>query len=358
MTPPRRPSSLPAARSRLTRPRPPARRSGPAAPAETPARYGTQSFWSLAVAFPAALSLLRLWIEAGGQFQTTLLLVQNVNPVNLFATTFLVSMRLVTGVLVLAFALGGVLSHAPGFEQRWLARWTSRTPPWLLAAVFGLALATWQILYLPLLIPAFVLVAQATGEWRTARPGNRLVVLGALLAGYAAVIWPTLVDAYTQRVPLVFAMFAVPPLLALGVGGRVPRWFALAVAVAGPVAVVAFSIAAAATSMTMPVLPLTVTTVTGPEGESASIRGYVVASDDELTAILQESGGVRYVRNSAVVNRVLCPASPDVPLYRLRVHDLHVEDSLLEAWGRRVRPAPLVDATCRIRSSPRSTGPL
>ncbi|WP_035856237.1 hypothetical protein [Cryptosporangium arvum] len=349
------PAAVPAAVPAATAVGPGAARRGAEA-VEPPARSGSQSFWSLAVAFPAALSLLRLWIEAGGQFQTTLLLVQNVNPVNLFATTFLVSMRLVTGVLVLAFALGGVLSRAPGFEQRWLARWTSRTPPWLLAAVFGLALATWQILYLPLLIPAFVLVAQATREWRAARPRHRLAVLGVVLAAYAAVIWPTLVDAHAQRAHLALAMFAVPPALALGVGGRVPRWFALPLAVVGPVAVLAFSVAAAATSMTMPVLPLTVTTLTGPDGESTSIRGYVVASDDELTAILSESGGVRYVHNDAVATRVLCPATPDVPVYRLRVHDLHIEDSLLEAWGRRVRPAPLVDATCRIRTSPRSAG--
>ncbi|MFG1924899.1 hypothetical protein [Cryptosporangium sp. NPDC048952] len=309
------------------------------------------------MALPAALSLLRLWIEAGGQFQTTLLLVQNVNPVNLFATTFLVSMRLVTGVLVLAFALGGVLSRSPGFEKRWLAHWTTRTPPWLLVVVFALALATWQILYLPLLIPAFVLVAQATREWRATRSRNRFAVLGVLLVAYGAVVWPTWVDAYDQREYVVLGMLAAPPVLALGVGGRVPGWFAVPLTVVGPIAVLAFALAAAAATMTMPVLPLTVTTVNGTDGESTSIRGYVVGSDDELTAILQESGGVRYVHNDDVVTRVLCPAGPDVPVYRLRVHDLHIEDSLLEAWGRRVRPAPLDDATCRIRQSPRTAGP-
>ncbi|SHN45872.1 hypothetical protein [Cryptosporangium aurantiacum] len=334
---------------------------GPA-PAEASRRHESQVFWTLAVALPAALSLLRLWIEAGGQFQTTLLLVQNVNAVNLFATTLLVSMRLVSGVLVLAFAVGGVLvrsADANGAPERLplLARWTRRTPLWLLGVVFGLALATWQILYLPLLLPAFVLVFQSVPEWGRIKRWQRSAASAAVLSVYAGLLTPTAVDAARQGEYFVFGMFVVPPLLALGVDGPVPRWFAGVLAVAGQIGVVLFAVAAAATTMTMPVLPLTVTTVRDTDGSSTNLRGYVVGTDDELTAILQESGGVRYVHNDAITARTLCPASPDLPVYRLRVHDLHIEDSLLEAWGRRVRPAPTIDATCRVLQSPRTAGP-
>ncbi|NJP34116.1 hypothetical protein [Micromonospora thermarum] len=63
--------------------------------------------------------------------------------------------------------------------------------------------------------------------------------------------------------------------------------------------------------------------------------------------IPQERGGVRYVPVDQVRAQVLCPSEAELPRHRLRIHDFHVEDSLLEGLGRRVRPVHRVDAACR-----------
>jgi hypothetical protein len=44
---------------------------------------------------------------------------------------------------------------------------------------------------------------------------------------------------------------------------------------------------------------------------------------------------------------VLCPTEDELPRHRLRIHDFHIEDSLLEGLGRRVRPVHRIDAACR-----------
>ncbi|MBM0203082.1 hypothetical protein JNW90_08220 [Micromonospora sp. STR1s_5] len=158
-------------------------------PAERRAR-ASQSFWTAAVGVPAIFSVLRLGVEAGGELQTTLLLVANVGPVNLLAGFLTTAARLLSTGLVAVFALGAVLAVSadrlpPGTRRRPLfARWADITPAWVVLASFLLALITWPLLYLPLLLPAFVAAFQLRPARLHERVVPRLLLIGALLAGY------------------------------------------------------------------------------------------------------------------------------------------------------------------------------
>ncbi|MCA2217371.1 hypothetical protein [Jidongwangia harbinensis] len=336
-----------------------------AARSEPEPRPGSgQLFWTVVVAVPAALSLLRLWIEAGGQLQTTLMIVSNVNPGNLFAAVLLIGTRTVTMALLAVLALGGLLALSATaaeqagrpFRRRPLfARCADATELWLLVAIAALAAMTWPILYLPLLLPALVMAGQATAPYRGLQPWERRATLAALLAAYAAVTWPTVTEAWRQAEPVVVLLLVVPPLLTPLVSGPVPRPVVRVLAGAAQPAVLLLGAWALLPLMAVPVLPLTATTVREGTAPPVTVLGYVIDSDDELTAILQEHGGLRYVHNDEITARVLCPSPDELPVYRIRVHQLHVEDSLLEAWGRQRRPVSVTDAVCRGGRSPDRT---
>ena len=323
-------------------------------PADRKAR-ASQSFWTMVVGVPAIFSVLRLGVEAGGELQTTLLLVSNVGPVNLVAALFTTAARLVSTGLVAIFALGAVLSvsadHAPGREiarrRPLFARWSEITPAWLVVATFAVALATWKILYLPMLVPALAATFQVTPARLHARLVVRILLVVVPLAAYGWVILPTLRDAARQQEIFAMALIAAPPLLALFVAGPIPAMIARPLAVVGQTAVLGMLLWAAVPVLTTPILPLTVTTVDAGGGATQDIRGHIITVDDVDTVILQERGGVRYVPVDTVKSQVLCPSEGELPRHRLWVRDFHVEDSLLEGLGRRVRPVNRIDAACR-----------
>ncbi|MEV4543090.1 hypothetical protein [Micromonospora echinaurantiaca] len=313
----------------------------------------SQSFWTAVVGVPAVFSVLRLGVEAGGELQTTLLLVANVGPVNLLAGFLTTAARLLSTALVAVFALGAVLGASvdrlpPGGRRRPLfARWAEITPAWFVAASFLLALVTWPLLYLPLLVPAAAAAFQFTPERLHERPVPRVLIIAALLGGYLWLLLPTLRDAWGQGEPLPVLLLVVPPLLALGIAGPLPGAVIRPLASVTQAAVLAMLVWAALPVISTPVLPLTVTTVGSGSGATEDVRGHVVTTDDVNMVILQEQGGVRYVPVDQVRAQVLCPTEEELPRHRLRIHDFHVEDSLLEGLGRRVRPVHRIDAACR-----------
>ncbi|SIQ24300.1 hypothetical protein [Micromonospora avicenniae] len=313
----------------------------------------SQSFWTALVGVPAVFSVLRLGVEAGGELQTTLLLVANVGPVNLLAGFLTTAARLLATALVAVFALGAVFGASvdrlpPGTRRRPLfARWAEITPAWLVLASFLLALVTWPLLYLPLLLPAFVAAFQLRPEQLHERVAPRVLLIAALLAGYAWLLLPTLLDAARQGKPLVVALLVLPPLLALSISGPLPRIVIGPLASLTEVAVLVVLVWAALPVISTPVLPLTVTTVGPANGPTEDVRGHVVTTDDVNMVILQEQGGVRYVPVDQVQAQVLCPSEEELPRHQLRIHDFHVEDSLMEGLGRRVRPVHRIDAACR-----------
>ncbi|MFI7603590.1 hypothetical protein ACIBTV_00520 [Micromonospora sp. NPDC049366] len=313
----------------------------------------SQSFWTAVVAVPALFSVLRLGVEAGGELQTTLLLVANVGPVNLLAGFLTTAARLLSTGLVAVFALGAVLGAAvdrlpPHTRRRPLfTRWAEITPAWLVVASFLLALVTWPLLYLPLLIPAFVAAFQLSPRQLHERVSARVLLVVVLLGAYAWLLLPTLRDAARQGEVLALVLLAAPPVLALGISGPLPGAVIRPLASVTEVAVLAMLVWAALPVISTPVLPLTVTTVGTETGPTEDVRGHVVTTDDVNMVILQEQGGVRYVPVGLVRAQVLCPSEQELPRHRLRIHDFHVEDSLLEGMGRRVRPIHRIDAACR-----------
>ncbi|MFI6823643.1 hypothetical protein ACIBJE_22270 [Micromonospora sp. NPDC050187] len=319
----------------------------------------SQSFWTLVVGVPAVFSVLRLAVEAGGELQTTLLLVANVGPVNLIAGFLTTAAQLVSTVLVAIFALGAVFAvsadgpaadaDGPSAPARRpiLARWVDITPAWLVLASFLFALVTWELLYLPLLLPATAAAFQFSPERLHERLMPRLLLLLGLLAGYGWLVLPTMADAWDQRDVVALLLLGGPPLLACAAAGPLPRAVLRPLAPVTQTAVLVILAWAAVPVITTPVLPLTVVTVTATSGGNEDVRGHVVAVDDVNMTILEARGGVRFVPVDRVEAQVLCPNEDALPRHRLRIHDFHVEDSLLEGLGRRVRPVHRVDAACR-----------
>lgn len=325
-----------------------------------------QSFWTVAVGVPAIISVFRLVVEAGGELQTSLLLVANANPVNLVAAFLITSTRMVSALLVLLFAISSVLAvsvdpglRGPDRDRRPLVvRWKSIAPMWFVIVVIVVALATWRILYLPLLLLAIVAMFQLDPARLHRRVAVRVVGIAVLLAGYGWLVGSTVVDAARQREMLVIALLVAPPLLALLVTGPIHPVVVRPLATFGPLLVIGAMLWTAYSVVNTPVLATTVTTVDAPsdpgqpggpfERRTEDIRGHVISVDDIHAAILQEHGGVRYVPVEDVQSQVLCPSEAEVPRYRLWVRGFHIEDSILEGLGRRKRPSAPIDAACRI----------
>lgn len=317
-----------------------------------------QQFWSVVVGAPAIVSVLRLVVEAGGEPQTTLLLAANVNPVNLIAAFVTTASRLVSGAMVALFAISAVLSISIDNDpQRWrdrrlplLARWKRVVPVWFVIVTLLVAAVTWKILYLPLLLPAIVATFQISPHRLHDRRGVRIAFVAALLVAYYGLLGPTLVEAVDTGEWIAASVLGLPPLLALVVTGPVLPTTVRPLVAAGQLAIMIMLIWTSYSVATAPVLPSTVTSVAADDDRTEKIRGSVIAVDDVSLVILQERGGVRYVPTDDVESRVLCPSEADLPRYRLWVYGFHVEDSLLQALGREVRPITPVDAVCRATS--------
>ncbi|GAA4464699.1 hypothetical protein [Phytohabitans houttuyneae] len=324
----------------------------------------SEGFWTLFVALPAAFSILRLWVESGGQLQTMLLLVSNVSATTLAAAMFITGTPLVTAAIVAAATIGSVLevsrrSGAPAESARpLLARFTRALPGWFLAGTFVLAFATWKILYLPMLVLAAVAVLQRTawyGRIGTEPAWMRVAVVSLALAVYAWVVAPTVWHAWATRQSLGVALLVAPALLVPAITGPVHPWLARLISVVCPSGLAVLLLLSAGPVLATPVLPLTVTVIENNVDDGADrleyVRGHVISGDENNTMVLQEKGGVRYVPNATIHQQVLCSVADELPRYRLRIRGLHVEDSLLRALGRRVRPVAVTDAACRVSPS-------
>ncbi|ASW55813.1 hypothetical protein [Plantactinospora sp. KBS50] len=335
--------------------------SEPTPRAEPIRPFDREAFWTLVVALPALISILRLWAEAGGDLETTLLLVSNVGPVNLIAGLVVTATWLVSAVLVAIFAIGTVTRAAlPGGTERYgwaalFARLAAAAPGWLRLIAFVLAALTWQLLFLPWLI----LAACAAFGWYPSGPRRRLVGWVLAGAGYLAATGPVVAAAVGRGyvVPLLH-LLGPPVLLALGAARPMPAAAARPFASATQAGTALLALAAAAPVLATPVLPLSVVTVGVADEDQPPqpIRGHVVEVNDATTAILRAHGGVVFVDNQQVKARVLCPDEGATPRYRLWILGVHVENSFLQGAGRLRRPATPVDPRCRPTIPERAAG--
>lgn len=332
--------------------------SDPAAPprAEPAAKAENNvAFWTMIVGAPTAFSVLRLWVEAGGDLQATLLLVSHVGPLNLIAALFATVTKPVTIALVTICALGGMMrataSSAPAGS--WLrehpslaARIHGALPRWFIVMIFVAAALTWEIFYLGLLAPAAVATAQV-GPWRLYHRRWVAVLLSLAAMGcYWWVVGPAVADAWRGDERLIAGLLLLSPLVSFGIAGPLPEWFARGFATVAQVAILWLVVQVAVEAVNAPILPVVVTEVSTTDG-NVLVRGHVINVNDTSTVILQEQGGVQFVPNEAVKSMVLCGTPREIPAFTTRVRDYHVEDSLLSALGRHRRPRTEIDPICR-----------
>lgn len=323
-----------------------------------------EAFWTLVVGIPAALSVLRLWVEAGGELQTTLLLVSNVSPLNLTAALFATVTQLVTVVLIALFTAGGILgvsmwASPPGSRLRThpplAVRLHAATPPWFLAATFGLAVLTWKIFYLPLLLPALAATFQRAPWELHDRKRVAIPACAVALVAYAWLVGDAVWDAWRGGEVVIAVLLVAPPLVAFLVTGPTPERFARTFAVVSTLAVIALGALVARSSVQTPILPLVATEVSSADSTEI-VRGHIIDVNDLYLIMLEEHGGIRYIPSEDVGETVLCGTPEEVPAFGTRVRDFHVEDSLLTATGRHIRPRVRIDPLCRIVPDARYSG--
>ncbi|HET8659806.1 MAG TPA: hypothetical protein VFM55_12505 [Micromonosporaceae bacterium] len=327
-----------------------------------------QAFWSLSVGVPVLVSVLRLWVEAGGDLHITLLLVSNVGPVNLFTALVVTVTWLVSGTLVGVYTLGALTREAAstGGGTPWYllaSRQSRATPGWLKVIVFGFAALTWPVLLLPLLLfaafvasypdepegpPPDITAAPQDPPMPARRDGQHRLLWWAVPI-YLVIFAPAAVLGIERGHFLPAVLVFLPPVL-LALGAHKPIPASVVPLFSGTAHVVAgvLLVAAVSPALSTPVLPLSVIAV-GAEGEEPLryVVGNVVEVDDTGTAVLLERGGIEFIPTGQIQRRTLCPEADQAPRYRLWVHGIHIEDSLLQGIGRAHRPAVPLHPTCR-----------
>jgi hypothetical protein len=318
----------------------------------------SQAFWTLIVGVPAAVSVLRLWVESGGELQTTLLLVSNVGPLNLGAALFATTSQLATVVLIAAWATTRIVQVAventpetsPLREHPPLITRLPLPPLWGMLVTYFVAVLTWKILYIPLLVPAYVAMTQRP-PWRWHYLWQVAAVVSVVsLIGYGVLVLTAVRDAVLAGEWQVALLLALPPVVAFGIAGPMADRLTRSLATVMQLAVVSLAAAATVVAVQAPLLPLVVTEV-GTSDRTELLRGHVISVDDKHLALLEERGGVRYLPINDVHSVVLCATPEELPAFTTRVLDFHVEDSLLSALGREKRSRVQVDPLCRITSS-------
>jgi hypothetical protein len=309
-----------------------------------PAPRNQEWLFTLLPAFPIVLLVMRLWYASRQDTQTLLLLVQHVSPLGLLSTVLLTAMWVVPVVVLALRALGSLYRVSTG-QSSWLVRSSDRMPDWVVAIAVVVGLLGWQLRFLPALLALTLAVAGLTVRDR--EPGRAwlvravcvvLPVLAALVS--YAVLQPAIWQAAAQRDFGTLVLLAVPPGLAPLLTGPVPAMSArlIAYTVASTLAVL-LPLLAGVVVVRAPILPLTAIELAAePGGERADevVVGYVITSDDQLSTLLERTGGVRFVRNDRLISKVLCPDPDDVPRTRVDLNRWYVEQSMI-SW---LAPAP------------------
>lgn len=319
------------------------------APTRSAAEKGKlrEEFWTSVTVVPAAMCVIRLWVEAGGELQITLALVSQVGPLNLAAAMFASVTSAVTTLALVALVLGRILNVTDGRDTHWLARVAAAARPWAIATLFVFAFLSWQLLYLPMLLPIAVAIRQRP-LWRLFGDGPRgWGYLVLFLAGYAGLLGPTAYYATRHDEWLVTLLLAVPLAGAFLINGPLPRSLGGLVGVTATIALLAVSGYLMYSASRIPILPSVIITA-GDTDHPEYLRASLVEINDVFVVILQEGGSLRYLDAETVRSATLCQTPEQMPTYTARIWGYHVEDSVLGAIGRERRPRSHVDPLCRV----------
>ncbi len=337
--------------------------------------------WLLALlpTFPLLLLVLRLWYLSRQDLQTMLLLVQYVSPLGLVATLLITLVWTLPVVVLCGRMLGTLLllsspagasagspEQPPAPEEvvpprSWLVRASDRIPDWVVAVAVVLATLTWQLRFLPAMVMLVLAILGLTVRHRY-RGRTRLVraVCLGLPVAVAAVeyVWlgPAIYSALSGNQFIVAALLTLPPALTVLLTGPISTRFAAAVIhTIAAVGLLVGPLAMGAIFLRAPVLPTTAVEIaSGTTGQPVQVViGHVISVDDQMTAILDEQGTVRYFLNQQVRSRVLCPGDELIPSIPVSVHGWQVEQSALQ-WIAPRRAPTAIDQRCLGR--PQSQG--
>ncbi|PWR04976.1 hypothetical protein DKT68_29370 [Micromonospora acroterricola] len=335
--------------------------------------------WSLLLGVPVAVSALYLWIQSGGDRQFTLMLAESVNPINFLATVSLSVVWIFSAVPALVFTVGAVVlsSTADRAELRRLcdtyavARWTARTPGWVVWASIVAAAVSTPLAFGPAWVLALCVARQPAVTGRRVSGTRPLRVFAVLAITVASV---GIAVSALARGEHALAVTAGWPAVLLWAGvdaplrpGHVPAFLRASGALGGLLALgVVYAV------VTTPILPSTAIQVARPTVPGATpgptpspgvvdpdaaatappmrqLRGYVVSVDEEATTVLSDAGGVEIVPNDQVASRVSCPSFTDLPGDSAALFGLPLRESLLKALAREQRPTTLQDPRCVVR---------
>jgi hypothetical protein len=323
-------------------------------PGPPPAR-DRQWLLSLLPAFPVVLLVLRLWYLSGQDVATMLLLVQHVSPLGLISA-LLISLIWVFPVIVLVTgALGALLrASSPDPLRSRLGRATAREPGWVLALAALIAAITWQLRFLPALVMLSLMIVGLRSRVRHDRRVWWVFAVALPVAvAVAEYAWagPAIVTALRTGETVTAILLLVPPAVTVVLTGPIPAGAAhpvisrtaLAAGLLAPFVVGALFLRA-------PVLPIIALEVAGdtPGSTSAVLRGYVIDVDDTMTTLLDDQGEVRFLPNSQVRSKALCPGAARPPASSTEVHGWPVEQTVLQ-WVAPSRRATALDPRCQGR---------
>lgn len=296
---------------------------------------------TLLPSFPIVLLVLRVWFLARQDVETMALLLQSASPLGL-VSALLVSLVWAGPALLLGIRVCYLLHQvSTGSGRSWLSRIGARNPAWTSVPAFGLALLSWQMRFLPLLLLTAAVILRLE---RAIRPGpagatglpRRLTILQPTVLAVLAVLagwWlaPTIWVATTTGELVTGALLLVPLLLVPLLPGTLPVGFATRVLpAAAAMLLLVLPVFVGQRYLRAPVLPHVALQRAVDGGGTRLEEVSLVSLDDTYTTVLDESG-VRFVPTKEINTIELCSAVPTPPTSKLVAHGWGVERSVL-AW--------------------------
>ena len=293
--------------------------------------------FALLPGFPLLLLVLRVWFLAGQDPQIMLVVLQNANPLGLFASLFFTVMWVVPAAVLTLRVLFLMLlgSGVPG--RSLLARAGARTPAWVAPPAVLLAALTWQLRFLPTLVMLTLLITALEVRLRAPAGAFRVpltaiavpVAVGVLELSWLA---GAIRDAVAAGEPTTTALLLAPPVLTPLLAGPLPARAARRLLPAvGAVLLMLMPLVLGRQYLGTPVLPRVALTVA--QGGALTVhRGSLIAVDNAFASLLEDNDQVAFYPVTTLRAELICSSGAAEPTSTVWVHGWQVELNLL-SWA-------------------------
>lgn len=293
---------------------------------------------------PALLLSLRIWYLSGQSVEITQFVVQHINPASLLVELFFAILWMISTSIIVAHCAGRLLelSRDKDSQDFFLVRLATKIPIGAHLASFLVALSTWHVQFLPILL---MLAIISTGLHARLEYPDRpwliaflcyLFPLLAIAALYVMVL-PTAQAAWHEGDHFLALILTSPPVFGLFLNYRLPHTIApflvrcllvCTTMILAPLAILKF--------LNASFLPAVAVEVAPP----AQVHtGYIINMSDVATAILDLNGSVHFFPNGKVKSQVLCRDYTRAPYSKLDVNGWRVEETLSDALNSERRHA-------------------